>query len=209
MIRIESMSTPPSPPMHAACANEVGLRLLQHTRVPLDAPLLDLGAGASSFVDVLLEQGFTNLIGVDVSAGAMATHAQQFTPTQNDHILWLVDDVTCAQRLPTLGTVRLWHDRAMLRVLTLPAQLQAYRHTLNQMTLPTESWVLLSVCLPGGATHLGDMNIQPYEAEQLEAFLGAAYALRQQCRYLEMFPDGSKQPCLYALFQRQILPPIS
>jgi hypothetical protein len=189
--------------MPSACANEVGLRLLAHTHLPLDAPLLDLGAGTSSFVGVLLDQGFINLIGVDVSAGALAAQAQQFTAPQNDHILWLVDDVTVAQQLQTLGTVRLWHDRAMLRLLTLPTQQTAYRHTLDQMTRPTESWVLLSVCQPGGTTHLGDMPLQPYEVAQLEAFLGEEYLLRQHCPYTETFPDGSEQPCLYALFQRR------
>lgn len=197
------MSTFSLPPSHAACANEVGLHLLKQTRLPLDAPLLDLGAGASSFVDVLLDQGFTNLIGVDVSAGALAAHAQHFTLAQNDHILWLVDDVTCAQQLPMLGTISLWHDRAMLRVLTLPTQLHAYRSTLNRMTRPAESWVLLSVCLPNGATHLGDMNVRSYELEQLVDFLGTDYALHQHYRYSEAFPDNSVQPCLYALFQRQ------
>ena len=197
------MSTTPSLPTPAACANEVGLRLLQHTRLPLDAPLLDLGAGASSFVDVLLEQGYTNLIGVDVSTAALVAHAQQFTPSQNEHILWLVDDVTRARQLPALETVHLWHDRAMLRVLTLPSQLSAYRRTLDQMTVPAKSWVLLSVCLPDGATRWGDMHVQPYELEQLVAFLGTDYTLHQHCRYTELFPDGRQQPCLYALFQRR------
>ncbi|WP_375434361.1 class I SAM-dependent methyltransferase [uncultured Hymenobacter sp.] len=191
------------PPGHSACANEVALRLLECTRLPLDAPLLDLGAGASSFVDVLLNQGYTNLIGVDVSAGAVAAHARQFTPPQNDHVLWLVDDVTCARQLPALETVQLWHDRAMLRVLTLPTQQLAYRNTLNQMTQRGQSWVLLSVCKPGGATHLGDMSVQPYELEQLVAFMGEDYSLQQECEYTELFPDGTAQPCLYALFRRQ------
>lgn len=195
--------------MPSACANEIGLRLLAHTRLPLDAPLLDLGAGASSFVGVLLDQGFINLIGVDVSAGALAAQAQQFTASQNDHILWLVDDVTVAQQLRALGTVQLWHDRAMLRLLTLPAQQIAYRHTLDQMTRPTESWVLLSVCRPGGATHVGDMPLQPYEVEQLEAFLGDKYLLLQHCPYTETFPDGTEQPCLYALFQRRNSLPVT
>ena len=184
-------------------SNEIGLHLLKQTRLPLDAPLLDLGAGASSFVDVLLDEGYTNLIGVDTSAAALVAHTQRFTATQNEHILWLVDDVSRPQQLPALETVHLWHDRAMLRVLTLPVQQQAYRSTLDQLTQPGVSWVLLSVCLPGGATHLGDMSIQPYEIAQLEALLSPNYTLQQQCRYLELFPDGSEYPCMYALFHRQ------
>ena len=193
-----SLPTPPP----ATCANAVALQLLSHTRLPLDAPLLDLGAGASSFLDVLLEQGYSNLLAVDVSAGAVAAHAQQFTTAQNEHVLWLVDDVTQAQQLPALGPVQLWHDRAMLRVLTLPLHQTAYLRMLDEMTLPGWSYVLLSVCLPGGATQQGDLRVHPYDLEQLATFLGAAYVLEQHYPYQELFADGTEQPCLYTLFRR-------
>ena len=180
------------------CANEVGLCLLQQTRLPLDAPLLDLGAGASSFIDVLLKEGYTNLIGVDTSAAALAAHAQRFTAAQNGHILWLIDNVSRPQQLSTLGTVHLWHDRTMLRVLRYPCSVKR----MAQLTRPAESWVLLSVCLPNDATSIGDMSVQPYGATQLKEFLGTNYAVQQQCRYSEVFPNGGQQLCLYALFYR-------
>src|SRR4051812_19244264 len=51
---------------------ETSLRLIRACNLPKDASILDIGAGASHLPDALLEEGFTNLTVLDISAAALA-----------------------------------------------------------------------------------------------------------------------------------------
>ncbi|TGD77576.1 class I SAM-dependent methyltransferase [Hymenobacter wooponensis] len=184
----------------ADVANEVALELLSQTFLAWDAPLLDLGAGSSSFVPALLSEGYSNVVAVDVSPGALEAQAQQLTPQQRDQVLWVVDDVTQAQHLPWLDPILFWHDRAMLPVLTHPAHQRAYQALLTQMVLPRLGWVLLQVDRPGGGGQRGDMRTQPYTIQQLQSFVGPEFALQAYREYVAQ--EEAPQPRLYALFRR-------
>ncbi|RSK23938.1 class I SAM-dependent methyltransferase [Hymenobacter metallilatus] len=184
--------------------NQEALSLLALTNLPLEVPILDLGAGACTFLNSLLEQGYTNLIAVDVSAVALEEHRRQLSAEQVERVLWLVDDVTHAEELRLLDPILLWHDRAMLSLLGLPEQLHAYRALLDHMVEPGQGWVLLSVEVPVQAPHLGDLSRQPYSLAGLVTFLGADYALQQHREYMQQLPSGAKVPCLYALFKRHL-----
>jgi hypothetical protein len=186
-------------------ANQVALDLLSQTFLAWDAPLLDLGAGRSSFVPVLLGEGYTNVVAVDSSAGALEAQAQQLPPEQRDHVLWVVDDVTHPRHLLALDPILFWHDRAMLPVLTHPEHLHAYHALLERMVLPRLGWVLLEVDQAGGAGRRGDLVTRPYTIEQLQAFVGSAFILHAYRAYVA--PDEPQpQPRLYALFRRQVDP---
>ncbi|SNR80355.1 hypothetical protein [Hymenobacter mucosus] len=198
-------SEEPVVPASSTPLNQIASRLLTHAGLPLDAPILDLGSSSASFLDDLLAQGYTNLIAANLSPGALEVHQQQLEPVQAERVLWLVDDVTQARHLPQLGPVLLWHDRAMLRVLTLPVHLTAYRQLLDHMVEPGQGWVMLSVALPGGPLREGDFLAHPYELSQLAAFLGGGYALIDHHPYVHTLPSGELQPNVYALFQRRAL----
>lgn len=51
---------------------EPSLELIASARLPKDAAIIDVGGGASTLVDDLLEQGFTDLTVLDISAKALA-----------------------------------------------------------------------------------------------------------------------------------------
>jgi hypothetical protein len=193
------MTTPtPSP----RGSNQIARQLLALTDLALDAPILDLGAGSSTFLDSLLGEGYTNLIAADTSAAALQAHRQQLSAEQVTHVLWLVDDVTHAQELRTLSPILLWHDRAMLPLLRLPEQQAAYHEVLDYMVLPGQGWVLLSVPLPGEATQAGDLPLQPYQLADLVAFLGSDYTLHAHQAHRPRHPNGTLVASLYGLFRR-------
>ena len=51
---------------------ETSLRLIRACGLPKDARILDIGAGCSHLPDALLEEGFTNIAVLDISATALA-----------------------------------------------------------------------------------------------------------------------------------------
>lgn len=54
---------------------ELSLALIGRTGTPTDAPIIDVGAGASSLVDDLLARDWRNVSVLDISGAALA-HAQ-------------------------------------------------------------------------------------------------------------------------------------
>jgi hypothetical protein len=191
-----------NPASSQAVSNAVALEMLHRTYLSFDAPVLDLGAGSSSFLPVLLAEGFNNVLAVEISASALEAQAQQLPPEKRDRVLWVVDDVTHAEHLPALDPVYLWHDRVMLPVLNRPEHLKAYQDLLEKMVKPREGWVLLNVPRPGDQAHYGNMLLTCYGLQDLQAFMGTSFVLRHSYDFEQVEADGTTRPCLYALFQR-------
>ena len=184
---------------HAAAA----LQLFARAALPFDAPVVDVGAGLSPFLDGLLRQGYTNLIATDVSATALDRHRRQLRPEVAERVLSVVDDVTAPQHLPLLDPVVLWHDRGLLHSLLSATQTQAYCRLLNHMVL-AHGWVLVGVRAPQPGPPLTEAGllVQPYDVAALGALLGTNFALRHALEQVHQTPQGEQQAYTYGLFQR-------
>lgn len=179
------------------------LHLFAHAALPFDAPIIDVGAGLSPFLNGLLAQGYTNLIATDLSATALDHHRRQLPPELAERVLSVVDDVTTPQHLPLLDPVLLWHDRGLLHSLMSTTQTQAYCRLLHHM-VSAHGWVLLGVRAPQPGPPLTEAGllVHPYDVTELTALLGANYALRHTFEEVHETPQGEKQGYTYALFQR-------
>lgn len=179
-------------------ANQVALSLLANAPLPLEAPVLTVGSGSCSFLHVLLEEGFTNLLAVDVDAAALAYQARQLPLVDRDKVLWVVEDVLHAQQLPALDPILLWHDRAVWPALEQPAHQAAYKQLLDHMLMPGRGWLLL-----GLAPAKVDVPASPLtHLAQLLTWLGPEYALQKQGTYSGGNEEGVEPLNTYALFRR-------
>ncbi len=179
------------------------LHLFARAALPFDAPVVDVGAGLSPFLNGLLDQGYTNLIATDLSTTALDQHRRQLPPELAERVLSVVDDVTAPQHLPLLDPVLLWHDRGLLHSLMSATQTQAYCRLLDHMVL-AHGWVLLGVRAPQPGPPLTEAGllVQPYDVAELTALLGDNYALRGTFEEVHETPQGEKQGYTYGLFQR-------
>lgn len=181
---------------------EPSLRLLSACRLRQDDPLLDVGVGASTFVDHLLAAGFRRVIAADISAAALQRLRERLGPEKATRVQWLVDDVTEPVELCRLGGVALWHDRALFQFFTTEPQRQAYRDTLNALLHPG-GYVILAAFAIGGANRCSGLEVSNYDAPRLGAFLGARYRLLDSFDYVYHTPGGEARPYVYTLFQRK------
>src|SRR6185369_1456310 len=69
------------------------LHFVEGAGLPATASILDVGGGASTFVDDLLDRGFRNVTVLDLSASAIA-EARQRLGARGATVTWLVGDVT-------------------------------------------------------------------------------------------------------------------
>ena len=99
------------------------LRLIHNTGLGKEAAIIDVGGGASTLVDDLSSEGFSDLTVLDLS-GAALTVARQRLGKRADAVHWTEGDITRAE-FP-VHRFDIWHDRAVFHFLTTPADRQAY-----------------------------------------------------------------------------------
>lgn len=93
----------------------VSLSLIRETGIDPDAPIIDVGGGASTLVDDLLELGYSTLSVLDHSEAALDVAASRLG-ARGDGVRWLEADITRTS-FPQ-ASVELWHDRAVFHFLT-------------------------------------------------------------------------------------------
>jgi SAM-dependent methyltransferase len=181
---------------------EPSLRLLDQCRLRSEDPILDVGAGASTLIDCLIDKGFRNLYAVDISDVALDQLKSRLGKEKACRVTWIVEDITHPIRLGQAQEIACWHDRALLHFLTEKEQRQAYKDALLK-TLRTGGFAILAAFSPQGAKQCSGLNVHRYDQNSLVAFLGKSFELKDWFDYLYTMPSGDLRPYTYALFQKQ------
>lgn len=192
------MAAPISSKAEEQAANQVALNLLAYAPLPLEAPVLTVGVGSCSFLHVLLQEGFTNLLAVDADAAALAHQARLLPLVDRDKVLWVVEDVLHAQQLPVLDPILLWHDRAVWPALRQSTHQAAYKQLLDHMLMPGRGWLLLRLA----PVQVVEPASPTTQVAHLLTWLGPEYALRKQGTYAGGNNENLEPRGAYALFQR-------
>ena len=93
---------------------QLSLQFIQNTEIQKTARIIDIGGGASTLVDDLLEAGFRYVSVLDISATALEL-AQQRLGWRAAEVNWIEADITRADLPPLAYDV--WHDRAVFHFL--------------------------------------------------------------------------------------------
>jgi len=111
---------------------EPSIKLLSKCHINKDEPILDVGAGASTFVDYLINQEFRNIITVDISEIGLNKLKQRLGKEKASSVRWITDDITQPIYIQNLKDIAVWHDRAVLHFLLEESQQQMYLSTLKK-----------------------------------------------------------------------------
>lgn len=164
------------------------LELIEASGTSKDAPIIDVGAGASVLVDQLLLNGYTDLSVLDISKNAVDISKRRLGNHATD-VAWLVDDVTEFQPGRSFA---LWHDRAVFHFLTDPSQQAAYRSTLMR-ALASGGQAIIGTFAVDGPLRCSGLEIAQYDAARMQAVMGADFTLLQESRESHTTPAGSIQ----------------
>ncbi len=107
---------------------DLSLRLIASSGVDKHAGIIDVGGGASSLVDCLLDQGYSPVAVLDVSPTSLR-YARDRLGSRARNVSWFEADMTTFSPPRRFG---LWRDRAVFHFLTDAAQRRAYVQTLRR-----------------------------------------------------------------------------
>lgn len=173
----------------------LSLALIDKAALPLDAPVIDVGGGASTLVDELCERGYTNVSVLDISAAALA-HSKSRLALKGYRVRWFEEDVT---RFRPPRRFALWHDRAVFHFLTGKTDRENYVDVLKRSLEPGGQLVMMTFAI-GGPARCSGLDIVQYDADKLGAELGAGFELLEWGREVHLTPSGNQQDFAYFRF---------
>ncbi len=179
---------------------ERSLRLIRETGVSKSAPLIDVGGGASTLVDDLLRDGYTNLTVLDISEAALEAARKRVGP-QFARVRWLQADVTTAIFSPSAYEV--WHDRAVFHFLTAPEQRLAYVQAVIRAVKPG-GHVIVATFAEDGPTQCSGLPTRRYSPAALHAEFGPPFELIGQELEDHQTPFGTIQRFSYCYCRKAL-----
>jgi SAM-dependent methyltransferase len=174
------------------------LRLIKSSGIPKDAGIIDVGGGASSLVDCLLDEDYLPVAVLDISPTAL-WYARDRLGSRARLANWFEGDVTTFDPPRRFG---LWHDRAVFHFLTNAAQRWAYVQTLHR-TLTPDGTVIIATFAIEGPTRCTGLPAERYDARKISAELGPEFSLIEHVPEVHRAPSGTGQAFNYFHFRRE------
>ena len=174
------------------------LQLLSQAGLSTDSRVIDIGAGASTLVDDLLDLEVRSITALDISEAALDV-ARARLGDRASRVRWLVTDILKAD-LPADG-YDLWHDRATLHFLTDPADAARY------VAIATEAIAKGGHAVIGGFGKEGpaqcsQLPVTRRDAEDIAQLFGSRFALVQSRCEVHQTPWGAPQSFAFALLHK-------
>jgi 2-polyprenyl-3-methyl-5-hydroxy-6-metoxy-1,4-benzoquinol methylase len=164
------------------------LRLIQEVAT-LEARIIDVGAGASTLVDDLLDLGYCDVTMLDIAGEALAV-ARRRLGERGDRVKWLTADITTASLAE--NSFDLWHDRAVFHFLTHETDRQAYVRQVRKSVAAGGHLVLATFSLDG-PTKCSGLDVMRYDAQSLAHELGPAFQLNAEIHTTHTTPSNKEQ----------------
>jgi SAM-dependent methyltransferase len=175
------------------------LRLIQEV-APRSARIVDVGAGASTLVDDLLDLGYRNITLLDVSDAALAV-ARDRLGERAALVKWIASDVTAAHF--DENSFELWHDRAVFHFLTREIERQAYVQQVRRSVVPGGHVVMATFSLTGPEKCSG-LDVMRYDTQTLSRELGSDFELTAHIETTHTTPAHKEQRFLVCRFKKRV-----
>lgn len=164
------------------------LSMIKNAQLGNEAPLIDVGGGASLLVDHLLEAQHRDITVLDISPTALKQARHRLADLAN-HVDWIEADITrCTMERPFL----LWHDRAAFHFLVDADDRKRYVKALNQ-GLQVGGQAIIACFAPDGPKKCSGLDIVQYDADGLQSVLGSGMRLLEQRLEHHQTPAGREQ----------------
>ena len=176
----------------------LSLQFLQETGLPREAVIIDVGGGASTFIDDLLLLHYSNISVLDISSQALEYSKTRLGLRANS-VKWLNADITKVD-LPASG-IDFWHDRAVFHFLTSENERQTYCDVLRK-AVRANGYVLIATFGPDGPKKCSGLDVVRYDSDILQQTLGVNFELISSKIEHHMTPFNTVQQFIYCLFRK-------
>lgn len=169
------------------------LNLIRSLCIDKSANIIDVGGGASTLVDDLLNEGYAHLSVLDLSAAALSIARSRLGEAASQ-VKWLQADVT--QLEIETHSVDVWHDRAVFHFLTTQMDRDRYVASVLKAVKPG-GYVIVATFAEDGPEQCSGLPVRRYAANQLHSQFGAPFELLGHEKETHKTPFGTEQSFIY------------
>jgi SAM-dependent methyltransferase len=173
----------------------LSLELIQHVAPDLSTPIIDVGGGASTLVDGLLDAGYTDLTVLDLAGSALAA-ARSRLGARGNKVRWIEANVLTVEL--TDGRYGVWHDRAVFHFLTHPSDRARYVEQ-SHRAVRVGGHVIVASFGPDGPPRCSGLDVVHYTPTSMHAEFGQRFELLDSAREEHHTPAGAVQSFVYCL----------
>jgi len=181
---------------------EPSLRLIEKCNLGPSSRVLNVGAGVSTLIEILLQKQLGHIIVNDISCEAINILQNKLVKNSN-RIQWIADDLTNPNELKTIEPVDLWHDRAVLHFFVKNEDQRAYFNLLKATVKPG-GYAIIAVFNLNGAEKCSGLPLYRYSVEMLEERMSPDFTLIESFNYTFTNPANDERPYVYALFKKKM-----
>ncbi len=175
------------------------LELIQSMGLKSDASLIDVGGGASTLAEDLLELGYSRISVLDVSSAALNI-ARLRLGDKASRVIWLETDLL-HHDFPA-GAYDFWHDRAVFHFLTEEPDRQTYR-SLATRAIKHGGYLLMSVFSDEGPEKCSNIYVRRHATSELESFFEKDFEPVKSSRHSHITPTGVNQSFATVLLRKK------
>jgi SAM-dependent methyltransferase len=159
--------------------------------------VIDIGGGASSLVDQLLDLHVKRVAVLDISDAGLAASKSRLG-NRARMVEWIVGDLTDVE---DIGRFDVWHDRAVFHFLTVDQDRSHYVR-LAERTVVQGGTAIMATFAADGPERCSGLDVRRYDAGQLAEQCGSGFEHTKSERHIHVTPRSVRQNFLYATFRR-------
>ena len=176
---------------------EISMRMIEDSRMGVDAGIIDVGGGSSVLVDQLLADDYSDVTVLDISERALANSAERLGARAAE-VHWIVSDVLA---WTPARDYHVWHDRAVFHFLTDERERAVYRATLLKALRP-KGTLILGAFAEDGPERCSGLPVKRWSAAPLAFEIGPEFRLIESIGENHRTPAGAVQPFTWTRFER-------
>lgn len=157
--------------------------------------LVDVGGGASTLVDAVVERPTIAATVLDISAAALDAARSRIGP-KADRVRWMQGDILQVE-LPE-AAYDIWHDRAVFHFLTEAADRRRYVEQVRR-SVRVGGHVLVATFDADGPQKCSGLDVVRYSASELHAQFGSPFRLLRSVQETHLTPWGAAQKFVYCV----------
>ena len=174
---------------------KLSLGLIRRAAPDLSAPIIDVGGGASTLVDGLLDAGYSDVTVLDISRAALAL-ARERLGARAQSVKWIEADIL-AHPLPR-SAYAVWHDRAVFHFLITEPDRHRYVAQVRA-SVRDDGHVIVASFAPDGPEKCSGLEVMRYSPESMHEEFGDGFRLLESVRETHVTPSGGKQAFVYCM----------
>lgn len=174
---------------------ELSLRFIKSVSSSRNATIVDVGGGASTLVDGLLNAGYGDVTVLDLSATGIQL-ARTRLGAVAQQVTWVEADVLTAELAESAFDI--WHDRAVFHFLTNQRDQHRYVSQVQRAVKPG-GHVIVGTFAEDGPERCSGLSVARYSAEALHGEFGTDFRLLGSERQVHITPSGVPQVFTYCV----------